>query len=795
MGGLWQDVRYGLRSLRKSPGFAAAALLMLALGTGANTAMFSVVNAVLLWSPFRDPAHIAVLLDRHDPRRTSTLNAPLDDLQHLRGMTGVFDSVSALTLAEPILTGVGEPHRLGVECVSASMFRVLGIAPVAGRPFVDDEDRPGGAPVIVITDRLARQAFGGGEVVGRSLRLDGHDATVVGVMSPEFNGVRSQGTTDVLAPIGQGVGGPSAAGCEVRAGGTNVFARIRSDLTVPAAEARLLAMTGRTRGLISLDESTVGDDRATLVMLLGAVGFVLVIACANVANLLLERAVSRRREIATRLALGASPGRLVRQVLTESVLLATLGTLAGVAAAWFALGSLVALLPGLPNAAHVALDGRVLGVALLVGATAGLLSGVVPAIQASSRGLAIWLHDARAVTLPSRSWTKRGLVIAEVALSVALLVGAALMTRSFLTLRPTRPGFDASNRIVASMVLAGARYQTPAPRVAFLDDLTVRLALLPGVRGVSAISFAPFSGMLSFLPITVTGRPDLADGHVSIFTSAVTANYFDEMRMTIVRGRGFLRTDDVRAAPVAIVSETLARRVFPDGNAIGSAISMTARAIDPTPRRVVGVVSDIRMFGSHTRPSSELYVPMSQDPSVYMNVVVRTADAGTGDLAPAIRRAAAAVDATQVLDAVRTFDDLLAASVAGRRSITWLMSAFAVMAIGLAVVGLMAVIGASVAQQTREIGIRMTLGARPEAVVGLVLRQAMALALGGVVIGLGVAVATTRFLSGYLYGVTPLDRTTFAVSAALMFVVATAASYIPARRATRVDPLVALRAE
>jgi putative ABC transport system permease protein len=369
------------------------------------------------------------------------------------------------------------------------------------------------------------------------------------------------------------------------------------------------------------------------------------------------------------------------------------------------------------------------------------------------------------------------------------------MTRSFLTLRPTRPGFDASNKIVASMVLSGARYQTPAPRVAFLDDLTGRLALLPDVRGVSAISFAPFSGMLSFLPITVTGRPDVADGRVSVFTSAVTANYFDEMRMSIRRGRGFLPTDDGRAAPIAIVSETLARRVWPDGNAIGAEVSMTARAVDPTPRRVVGVVSDIRMFGSHTRPSSEIYVPMSQDPSVYLNVVVRTADAGMGELGPAIRRAAAAVDATQVLDAVRTFDDLLAGSVAGRRSITWLMSAFAVMAIGLAVVGLTAVIGASVAQQTREIGIRMTLGARPEAVVGLVLRQAMALALGGVVIGLGVAVATTRFLSGYLYGVTPLDRTTFALSAVLMFVVATAASYIPARRATKVDPLVALRAE
>ena len=796
--GLGQDVRYGLRSLRKNPGFAAAALLMLALGTGANAAMFSVVDAVLLRSPFRDHTRIVMVQDRHDPKATHVLSAPLDELRQLQQTTAVFDSVSAFGYAGPILTGVGEPRRLRIECVSATMFRVLGMEPVLGRAFSQDEDRPGADPVLVVSDPFWRQALGGrSEAIGRSLTLDGHAVTVIGVMSAAFDGTRSLGTVDAWAPLGQGIGPVSAAGCQVRSGGFNVYARIRSDLTLPAAQARLQAMTGGARGLLSLDESTTGDDRPTLLMLLGAVSFVLLIACANVANLLLERAVRRRREIATRLALGASPGRLVRQVLTESVLLAMLGTLLGLVAAWFVLGALVTLLP--PSVAHasrIALNMRVFGMSLLAGVAAGLLAGVVPAVQASSRRLTVWLSDARAVTIPSRSRARRALVVTEVALSVALLVGAALMIQSFLAILPTHPGFDSSNRVVASMALSGPRYQSPGPRLAFLGELTDRLTHLPGVRGVSAASFVPFGDSVAFVPITMTGRPDLEDGHVGVFSAMVTTNYFEEMRMPIKRGRAFLTTDDARAMPVAIVSETMARRLWPDGDPLGAQIAIKARgfAFDDASRRVVGVVGDARSFGSTTRTSSQLYVPLAQYPTDALCVVVRT-DPGAPDPSSDIRRAAAATDATQVLNSVSRFDDLLSRSVAPRRFVTWLMIAFAAMAVGLATVGLTAVIGASVAQRTREIGIRMTLGARPAAVIRLVLGQAMALALGGVVIGLGLAVATTRFLTDSLYGVTPLDRPTFAASAALMLVVAMAASYIPVRRASNVDPLVALRAE
>jgi predicted permease len=797
LSGFWQDVRYGLRSLRKNPGFAAAALLMLALGTGANAAMFSVVDAVLLRSPFRDHTRIVMVLDRRDPKVTHVLNAPLDELRQLQQTTAVFDSVSGFGYAAPILTGVGEPRRLTIECVSASMFRVLGIDPVLGRAFSEDEDRPGADPVMVLSDRLRRQVFGGGDAIGRSLTLDGHPVTVIGTMSAEFDGTRSLGTVDAWAPFGQGVGPVSAAGCQVRPGGFNVYARIRADLTLPAAEGRLRALTAEARGLISLDESTTGDDRMTLLMLLGAVSFVLLIASANVANLLLERAVRRRREIATRLALGASPGRLVRQVLTESVLLATLGTLIGWVAAQLVLRWLVSLLPlSVPHVGHIALNARVFCVSLLSGVAAGFLAGLVPALQASSRGLVVWLSDARAVTLPSRSWTRRALVVSEVALSVALLVGAALMIQSFLTVLPTHPGFDPSDKVVASMSLSGPRYQSPGSRLAFLEELTSRLRHLPGVRGVSAASNVPFGGSVAFVPITVMGRPDLADGHLGVFSAMVTANYFEELRMPVKRGRGFLTTDDTRAMPVAIVSETLARRLWPGTDPIGAQIALKARGFtfDNASRRVVGVVGDARAFGNTTHTSSQLYVPMAQYPTEWLSVVVRT-DPSASDPGPDIRRAAAATDATQVLNSVSRFDDLLSRSVAPRRFVTWLMSAFAAMALGLATVGLTAVIGATVAQRTREIGIRMTLGARPGAVVRLVLRQAIALALGGVAIGLGLAAATTRLLADSLYGVTSLDPPTFATSAVLMLVVAIGASYVPARRATKVDPLVALRAE
>jgi putative ABC transport system permease protein len=793
--GLWQDVHYGLRSLRKSPGFATAALLMLALGTGANAAMFSVVDAVIVRSAFRDPERVVELLDRHRPGVESALWASPDELRRFRGMTDVFDSVSAGEFAQPTLTGVGEPRTLLVECVSASLFRVVGVQPVAGRAFREDEDQPGADPVIVISDRLSQQVFGGGvRTLGQSLVLDGHPVTVIGVMAADFDGAALR-SPDALAPLGQGVGQASTAGCHVGLG-TAVYARIRSDLTLGSAQTRLQAMTGGTRGLVSLDEANLADHRATLLMLLGAVSFVLLIACANVANLLLGRAVLRRREIATRLALGASPGRLVRQMLTESVLLATLGAFAGLVAARLVLGTLVALLPlGLPHVSHIALNARVFLVAVAAGVLAGLLAGLVPAVQASSRGLAVWMHDARAVTLPSRSWARRTLVVTEVALSVGLLVGAALTMRSFLTLRPTHPGFDASNKIVAAMRLSAVRYPSAASRLAFLEALTSRLAGLPGVRGVSVVSIAPFSGMTDSQRITVTGRPDLDDGHVVVDTSEVTANYFDEMRMSITRGRGFLPTDDARALPVAIVSETLARRVWPGGDPIGAVITPRAETASAARRLVVGVASDIRTSGGSTRPSAELYVPMAQDPSPEADVIVRTGDAGPGNLASEIRHEAAVVDATQVVTSVTPFEEILAGSQGGRRFVTWLMGTFAAMALGLAVLGLTAVIGASVAQRTREIGIRMTLGARPGAVVRLVLRQAILLTGCGVVMGLFLAVATTRFLANSLYGVTPLDRPTFAASAALMLVVAMAASYVPARRATKVDPLVALRFE
>jgi putative ABC transport system permease protein len=523
---------------------------------------------------------------------------------------------------------------------------------------------------------------------------------------------------------------------------------------------------------------------------------VLLIACANVANVLLERALGRRAEIAVRIALGASPGRLVRQLLTESVLLAMFGAAAGLVVAGVTMGALVSLMPlGVPHLTHIVLSARAMIVTLGVSVLAGVCAGLVPALQLAGPGVASALKDARSATAPHRQWMRRSLIVGELALSVALLIGAALMIRTFLTLMPRQPGFDPAHKITALVQLSGARYEKAFEQLAFVDALTSRLRALPGVAGVSVVNDVPVSGFKSTIGVILQSRPETADGHTWVFNPIVTTNYFEEMRITLLRGRMFTDADDARAPQVAIVNEAMVRRFWPARDPIGTELTLVSYKGESIVRRIIGISRDVRTFGSDTRTRAEAYVPLSQSPTGYLNFIVRT---GEGDRIPAdltsgIRAAVAHVDSTQVVDRVESLDRILSRAVASSRFVTLLMTAFALMAVGLAVVGLAAVMAWSVAQRTREIGVRVALGATSANVVQLILKQALGLSLAGIAIGLSVAALSTRLLSDWLYGVKPLDAMTFGACAVLMFLVAMLASYVPASRATKVDPLRALR--
>jgi len=789
-----QDVRYAWRTLARQPGVAAIAILMLSLCTGANTAMYSVVHAVLFTSPYRDPAHIVMLTDTHDPARTGMLNAAPDEVDGLHRLTAVFQHVAAFSLGRPIMTGQGDPRRVAVECVSADMFGVLGIAPIAGRAFSTDDDRQGAAPVMVVSAGFWRQELGGHpDAIGRDVTLDGNAVTVIGVFPDDFDGVRSMGRTEAWVPIRARIGDASPAGC-FGAGG-NVYARLDPALSVPAADARLAVLTNGTRGVISLNESTVGDDRPMLLMLFGAVGFVLLIGCANVANLLLGRAIGRRREMATRLALGASAGRVMRQLLSESVFLCVIGAFGGLLVSRLSLASIVRLMPiGIPGLHRVTIDGGVLAFSIAAGVGVGLAAGLVPALQFRSARLAGWLHDVRAATERARSWPRRALVIFEVALSVALVIGAALTVRTFYTLRPLNPGFDPSNKLVVEMQLTGPSYRDRTARRAFASELLARLRAVPGVDEVSLVNFVPFAGLEAAVPIGTADHPAPTNGRGLISTLTITSNYLAAMKIPLVAGRAFDETDEAGAPGVAIVNEEMARRLWPDRSPIGEEITIHSSAFDAQPKRVVGVAGNVRTFGNTLRPSPQVYVPYVQEPSSYLSAVVRV-NAASVAMATVLKHEAANLNPTQVVGSVTPLDQVLAEAGRYRQFVMSLMTSLSLLALSLATIGLAAVIGSAVAERTKEIGIRMTLGASPAKVARLIVGQAISLAGAGIAIGLGLAAATTRFLADLLYGVKPLDAGTFAAGAAIMLVVSIAASAIPARRAARVDPLMALRRE
>jgi putative ABC transport system permease protein len=793
------DIRYALRGMARTPGFTAVAVLMIALGTGANAAMFSIIDGVMLRSPFSDSDRIAIARVAQ-PGHGPTAAISVAQYRSLAESAPAFEAIAATGGGQrPIIGGLGDLRRFNVECVTGGMFRVLGATTLAGRTFTPEEDRPGAPAAVVISyDFWKRELAGAPDAVGRALSLSGVPTTIVGIMPRRFGGPYSRNNNDGWLPLGPALGGTPTPGCQVRAS-VNVFVRIRPGLTLGAASEQAgisaaidripdaAGQPGAKLSLVPIEEQTFDELRTPFLALLGAVGLVLLIACGNVANLQLERVFGRRREFAVRMAIGATRRDVLRQTLTENLVLYAAGCAGGLLIAAWTLHLIVGLLPAyVPHVNEIEINGRILAATLLVSCVAGLVIGLIPAVQASSPSL---MDDLRVSTRSSAAggaWIRRALVVAQIALSLTLLVGASLMIRTFLTLRPTQPGFHASDKVTASVRLQGPSAAAP---VAFFTKAFDRLRAIPGVQEVAGSTYLPMSGSASIASAIADGQT------VTVWRGIVTANYFGEMDIPVLHGRTFDAHDDASGAPVAIVNDAMARRVWPAGTAIGQMVTVQAADAARTTREIVGVLRDTRSVGGDLKARPELYVPFAQSPVAALNLIVRTTDPRDPRLAGALRSAVAAVDPTQVVDRIAPLQDTLDSGVSTPRFGAWVLGLFAAMAVLLAAVGLAASVAWWVTRRTREIGVRVALGARATDVARMVVGQTAALAAGGIVFGLAGAAASTRLLEGWLYGVTPLDVPTFAWSAGGMLLIALVASYLPARRAARVDPLVALRAE
>jgi putative ABC transport system permease protein len=801
MRSLLQDVRYAARRLLKSPGFAVVAVGALTLGIGANTAIFSVVNSVLLRPlPYPEPEQLVQVWESRPLQNMPRTEVAPHEFLAWAGQSQSFRQLAANDFTEYNLTGRGEPERVTGALVTASYFPLFGVSPARGRVFLAEEDEPGKNNVVVLGHDLWRSRFGSDlSVVGQSVSLDGVPCTVVGVMPRGFS-----------LPNGAGLARPIAFGAadRARAGShfLNVYGRLKEGVTVARAEGEMAAVAGRVEQdfgdanaghrvvLVPLHEQVVGGARTALLVLLGAVGLVLLIACANVANLLLARAAGRRREVAVRSALGASRWRIVRQLLAESLLLSALSGAAGLLLAVWGVDLLVSLDPtGVQRAGEVTLDWRVLGFTLGLSLLTGLLFGLAPALQASKADFNETLKEGgRSAQGLGRSRLRGALVVSEVALTLVLLVGAGLLVKSFRQLLAVEPGFDPHGVLTMDVALPQAKYAERQQITSFYERLIEQAAAMPGVEAAGAVSVLPLAGNDNSNFVQIEGRPPQPPGQaLRAGRRNVSAGYFRALGIPVKLGRAFSASDSMDAQPVVVINEAMARSFFAGEEPIGKRI----RTGDRSPWvEVVGVVGDVRHRGLDVDTRPEMFFPHLQTPSRQMTLAVRTA----GDplaLAGPLRERVRELDRDQPVGNVKTMEAWVGESVASRRFSVLLLGVFACVAAGLAALGLYGVVSYTVAQRTHEIGLRVALGASPRDVLRLVIRQGMTLTLVGTAVGLLAALALTRVMSGLLYGVGATDPATFVTVPLLLVAVALLACYLPARRATNVDPMVALRHE
>jgi putative ABC transport system permease protein len=802
MGNLIGDLRYAMRSLARQPTFAAVAILTLVLGIGANTAIFSVIKAVLLNQlPYQDPSRLVVLWEQN-PTGLTDLVAPLTfgDWQE---QSHAVTSMAAFKPLRYAFAGGGEPLDVPSLRATPGLFSVLGVNAMLGRTFLPAEGVPGADRVAVLSRAFWERHFGGSPgAIGRTIQLDAQSYTVIGVMPAAFDFPPS-GNVDVWTPLSFDPN--DAHGRSRKARSLNVVGRLGEGVSHDQAQREMTVVAARLATtypdsnagwgarVVPAQEQLVTTVRPALLLISGAVGFLLLIVCANVANLTLARLSSRRGEIAVRAALGAGRAQLVRQVLVESFLLSAIGGVLGLLVAWAGVRLVHALPEGsLPRMQDVRLDGGVLLFALVVSAGVALVFGLVPAIQASRSGLRDTMNAFSGATRSSGNRLLSALVVIEVALALVLLVGAGLMARSFAQLMRVSPGFEPNNLLAVQIYLPQTKYKTGIDRTRFYMNAIRRVGALPGVQsaaGVSALPMYPV-GIDFALPFTIDGKAAPNNGEeprADIRTA--TPGYFETMKIALLDGR-LIDARDYQGAPGTIViNQTMARRYFAGENPIGKVVR------NPHGRgEVVGVVGDVKHYGLDSEPRAELFMPAWQQPLNGMALIVRTMSDPHG-FVEAIRREVLAIDAEQPIYDVSSMVDVVSRSVFLPRVSMLLLGAFAVSALLLAIVGIYGVVSYTVTERTRELGVRMALGADAAVTLRLVLGRSMMLVAAGTVCGLIASFAITRVIAGLLYGVGPLDPIVFAGVSALLAVSGFAASVIPARRATRVDPIVALRVQ
>lgn len=805
MRGFRLDLRYALRMLLKSPGFAAAAVLTLAVGIGASTAMFSILNAVLLRPlPFAEPDRLVIGRATFPGTRVNPVSAP--DYRDYRDSSDVFQTPLAAIRGFPIqsaVTGGSEPERLASTSVSRDLFSTLGVQPLIGRTFTAEEDQPGGAQAVLISYAYWQRRFGGSpQALGQALIIDGNSYTIVGIMPARFRFLLS---VDLWFPMGA----DSVSRMARRFHNWILLGRLKPDASPEQAQSRMDAISqhlqaqypdsNRNKGLslVSLHSMLVERTRQTLLILMGAVGLVLLIACGNVAGLLVARGSARRREFAMRAALGASSRRILRQVLTESLLLAGAGALLGIGLAVLLQRLVVGVTPpAVFGGWDVKLDATVLGFAVLVSVLTALLFGIAPALRAGRGHTGGDLHaGTRATEAPGRIRLRGLLVAGQIALSLMLLVGSGLLLRTLAKLQGVELGFDPSNLMTTEIALAGPRYDDPARRVQFFTQLRDELRAAPDIRDAGSINLLPVREPRNNTSVWAAER--YSGGRSSASTAYVRwvlPGYFEALKIPRLAGRTIQDSDRAITRPIAVINQSLARAQFGGANPLGRILLADLFGDQPVPLEVVGVVGDERMHGQAIDPRPAFYQPYFQVPARTMQVAIRA----RGTPAPAVEALRAAVrklDANIALSEVISMEELIGRAAFNRRFVAGLLTGFAAVAVFLAALGLYGVLAFDVARRIQEIGVRMALGARASQVVGLFLRRGILLAGGGLVVGILASIAATRLLRNLLFQVPPNDGPTFVGAGLLFALIALLACLVPAWRAARVDPAVSLRVE
>ena len=805
MDGLWKNIRYALRMLAKSPGFTAIAILTLALGIGANTAIFTVANALLLRPlPYEDPDQLVRIASERD--HASYLSLPYFTAlgEHNRSFSGI----AAYQGESFNLSGRGEPDQITAERVTWNFFDVLGVRPLAGRTFLPEEDHPGGGHVVLISAELATRLFNGErKAVGQNLSLDANDYTVIGVLPAKFSIPLLGRKVDIFAPRLRELSIVTPA--RIQAGGMSFegVGRLKPGVTPRMAQAETEVIyqqykrdkPGNYDSTVSvqmtvtgLHQNLVANVRPTLLILLAAVGFVLLIACANVASLLLSRALGRKKEFAVRTALGASRGSLVMQLLTESVLLAVVSGAFGIALGQAGTRMLAEYSQGnFPQMANVAIDLRVLVFTLAISVLSGVLFGLTPSLQLSRLDLNTMLREEGRGSAGNRQRDRARsvLAVAQVALAMVLLVGSGLLIRSFIQLQTVSPGFEPKGTLTIETYLPPARYPQAPKRIAFYTAAIRNMLSVPGVQAASISTALPVLGNHG-TPFLFEGQPVVALGQrPEAFIQSISPDYPKVMGVPVVAGRAFTDHDDAEAPPVVLVNQVIVRQFWPNQNPLGKRVIVGNL---PKPFEVVGVLGDVKNESLALPAKAEVFVPYPQLASPQLYLSVRTS-LDPHSLASALRGRIAAADPDQPLTQIQTMEERLRLASASPRFTMLLIGVFSATAFILAVIGIYGVIAYSVAQRTQELGIRIALGAEKRDILRLVIGNGLVLSLIGISIGLAGSIALTRLMSAMLYETSATDPAIFGASAALFLAVALMASYFPARRATKIDPIEALR--